>query len=178
MPVGSWDDCFGTGVGPRRPGLPGGAGTDRRRRAVAGGPARRDLGATITTGTGGPAVVKAGPVGTTDCRDGTGYVLAAALTFDDPLPLTEGVVVLCGGAGRAWRGRCRPAGTAVMVVDGTPPDQPITSQAGDDGLRARAELRPAGARLVRRQARRRHRPRGPSRVYDSYSPHLRWSCCC
>ena len=74
-------------------------------------------------------------MGTTDCRDEAGYALAATPTFDDPLPLAEGVVVLCvaalddrGGLDTAQ------AGTAVMVVDGTPPDQPITlAQASEDG---------------------------------------------
>jgi hypothetical protein len=138
MPVGSWDDCFAPAWDPAAPGCPVEPAptiADAPLRAVRPG---ATWGATITTGTGGPAVVKAGPVGTTDCRDGTGYVLAAAPTFDDPLPLTEGVVVLCAAALDDRGGvDAAQAGTAVMVVDGTPPDQPITlSQAGaDDGLR-------------------------------------------
>ena len=143
------------GLGPGRAGLPGRAGADdgvdAPLRAVQPG---ATWAATIATGNGGPAVAKAGPVGTTDCREEAGYALAATPTFDDPLPLAEGVAVLCAAALDDRGGLdTAQAGTAVMVVDGTPPDQPIALGPDQRGRRPprRADLRPAGALLVRRQ---------------------------
>jgi hypothetical protein len=75
-----------------------------------------------------------GPLGTTDCTDEAAYGpvrgIAAAPLIDDPLPTTEGRVLLCvvGGPSptpdAAWQSPTH-ASFAVVYVDTTAPTQPV-----------------------------------------------------
>jgi hypothetical protein len=126
MPVGAWGACFGPRWDPTARGCP----TEREpvtvttsRRAVQPGGSWAALiaGPTIAVG------VKAGPGGTTDCRDPAGYALSTTgATYDAPLPPDEGVYVLCAATLDAdLVAATADAGSAVMEVDGTRPDAPI-----------------------------------------------------
>ena len=168
MPVGSWDDCFTPAWDPAAPG----ARSSRRRprstrRCGRSGRGRRG-GRRSRPATAGPSSSRPDRWGrrTAVTRPATPW--RPTPTFDEPLPLTEGVVVLCAAAvddRGAARDDRRP-GTAVMVVDGTPPGPADHAGPGQRGRRrpGRADLRPAGAVLVRPQGRRRHRLRRPRRL--------------
>ena len=127
MPVAAWASCFVPAWDAEAPGCP----TERApiaspRRGETCSRGRRGTPASVVP----PAAelgIKTGPLTTTDCRDGAGYgVVATPGSFDEHLPASEGLYVLCGAAlGADGRPVTPGAGVAVMVVDDTPPDRPI-----------------------------------------------------
>jgi hypothetical protein len=138
MPVGGWGACFDPSWDPTAQGCPieqSPVTVTTPRRAVRPGATWQ---ATMTA----PTIalgVKAGPAGTTDCRDPAGYALTTTgATFGAPLPPVEGVYVLCAATLDAdLVAATADAGSAVMEVDDTRPDAPIelSKVPLDDGLR-------------------------------------------
>ena len=84
------------------------------------------------------------PASTTDCRDPAGYGDPAPAnperSYDQPLPTAEDVYVLCAARADAdGAPSTAEAGYAVMQVDATPPDAPITLSTVGDGTGLRVE---------------------------------------
>jgi hypothetical protein len=125
MPVDDWGACFVPEWDPDAPGCPTepeAVTVDAPLRAVQPG---ATWAATIEGGGDDPVVVKAGPIAVTDCRDAGGYELSGT-AVDTPVGEAEGVYVLCATTlDERLQPDTRRAGSAVMVVDATPPDAPI-----------------------------------------------------
>lgn len=141
MPVGDWAACWTPELDLAGDDCPAETGprvtVDAPLRATRSG---ATWAATIGVidGDDDAVAVKTGPVASTDCRDEDGYgdavaVPADGLSFDEPLPSDEGVVVLCAAVVGDAGPLPATAGYAVMEVDDTSPDAPITLSIVDLG---------------------------------------------
>ncbi|MET0457839.1 MAG: hypothetical protein ABW195_01225, partial [Ilumatobacteraceae bacterium] len=146
MPLGAWAACwapvFDVAAADCPAEQPPVVTVDAPLRSV---PPSGTWAATIANG--GPdrnVLVKTGPASTTDCRDPAGYGDPAPAnptrSYDQPLPTAEDVYVLCAARADAdGAPTTAEAGYAVMQVDATPPDAPITLSRVEDGAGLRVE---------------------------------------